>query len=105
MTRAERRRQEKEAEKMAKVYTLTQAQIDKLKDDAITEAANRAFVLCLGIPLLVMRDEKGWGKKRLEWLLEKCLAQYDCFQEGYITLNEIKQIIKEETGAVFVEEE
>ena len=79
LSRAEVRRQEREAKKKKKVYTLTQEQIDKIKDDAVTEAANIAFVLCLDIPLLVMRDEKGWGKKRLEWLLGKCLEHYDCF--------------------------
>ena len=104
MNRAERRRQEKATEKKTNTYTLTQAEIDKIKQDAVVEAANIAFVLCLGIPLMVLRDGKGWGKKRLEWLMEKCLEQYDCFQKGYITLDEIKKIIKEETGAEFVEE-
>ncbi len=49
MGRAEMRRQKRADQKKQKVYTLTQAQIDKMKADAIEEAVNQAMTLMLTI--------------------------------------------------------
>ena len=43
MNRAELRRQAKQKAKKEKVYTLTQAQIDKMKQDAVQEANTKIY--------------------------------------------------------------
>lgn len=52
--RAEVRRQQKNLQKKQKVYTLTQAQIDKIRSDTMEEAVNQAMVLMLTLPLKVL---------------------------------------------------
>lgn len=80
-----------------KTYILTDAQIAQIKADAVREASNVAFIALLGLPLVALR-KFGFGKKRLEEFLEELLRQYKCFEEDYITLDELKQIIFDETG-------
>lgn len=87
-----------------KTYTLTDAQIGKMKEEAAQKAAKRAFIAMLGLPLIALMDEFGFGKKRLERFMEKLLGEYRCFDEGYITLEEIAAVVKEETGVEILSE-
>ncbi len=64
MGRAEMRRQKRADQKKQKVYTLTQAQIDKLKADATEEAVNQAMTLMLTIPLEVLITDY-WPKRHI----------------------------------------
>lgn len=96
MNRQERRRQK--INDKPKTYVLTDQQIAKLKADAVKEASERAFVAMLGLPLLTLRDEFDFGRKRLERFMERLLEKYECFDEGYVGLGELKQAIKDETG-------
>lgn len=96
MNRQERRKQKISAK--PKTYTLTDGQISKLKADAVKEASEKAFIAMLGLPLLALRDEFGFGRGRLERFTNKLLEEYRCFDEGYVGLDELKQVIKDETG-------
>ena len=81
MGRAEQRRAEREAQKGKKTYTLTQEQIDKIKDDAVKEASDVAFLLMLAIPVMVLHD-KWWektAKKRCPVFVDQCLDLFDSF--------------------------
>lgn len=95
MNRRERRKQG--ISDKTRTYTLTDQQIAKLKADAVKEASEKAFVAMLGLPLLTLRDEFDFGRVRLERFMGRLLEKYECFDEGYVGLEELKQVIKEET--------
>lgn len=95
MNRQERRRQKLDSK--PKTYTLTDTQIAQMKADAVEQASSKAFIAMLGLPLVALR-KFGFGKERLERFEEELLRQYRCFEQGYITLDELKQIIRDETG-------
>jgi len=105
MNRSERRRQQKEEEKDQVRYNLSKADIKKIKDEAMTEAIDKAFILMLGLPVLTMRDKFGFGPKRLERLTDEVLELYDSFNKGYLTLDDILETIKEETGLELIQRE
>lgn len=52
----------------------------------------------LGLPMLVLRDKYGFGKKRLERFLDQVLDVYDLFNKDYLTLEDIHQALYDETG-------
>lgn len=100
MGRAEQRRAEREAQKGKKTYTLTQEQIDKIKDDAVKEASDIAFLLMLAIPVMVLHD-KWWektAKKRCPVFVDQCLDLFDRFSKDYVSLEDLKQCLYEESG-------
>ena len=104
MTRAERRRKEREAKKGKKTYNLTADDIAKLKAEATIDAVDISLNLMLGIPLLAMRDlstwgnANDWGKKRLTKLSDKVMEIYNDFENGLITLDDINQVLNDEIG-------
>lgn len=81
-----------------KVYTLTEDDIARIKQDATNEALNKAFVLMLGIPAMVLRDKFGYGSVRLERFTDGTFDYYDSFQKGYITLKDCSDCLLEESG-------
>ncbi len=99
--RAEQRRMMKDAAKNTKTYTLTNADIKRIKNEAVSEASQIGFILMLGLPLMAMRDEFGFGKVRLERLIDKVLELYEAFNEDYFTLEDLMNTIKDETGVEF----
>ena len=101
MGRAELRRQAREKLSKQKTYTLTVEQIEDMKRKATDEALDTAFILMLGLPVMVVHDKFSKlmrKEKRLENLADEILELYDLFKEGRITLDEIIATIKEETG-------
>lgn len=98
MNRAERRRQKKATEKAEKVVNVKAADVMRIKENATIEAANKAFILMLAIPMIVLRDDFGFGGKRLTKFIDRALEQYKCFESGVVTIDELRQIIYEETG-------
>lgn len=52
----------------------------------------------LGLPLLTLRDEFDFERKELERFMDKLIGEYECFDRGYVSLEDLKQVIKEETG-------
>lgn len=92
MNRAERRRQDKEHAKKA-TYTLTKEQLQAIKQEATTEAAETAFLLMLGIPILVFKDHFGQlirrevdEKSREQRFMDYCLKFYQQFERGLYSL-------------------
>lgn len=96
MNRQERRKQKIPVK--PKTYTLTDQQIAKLKADAVKEASEKAFVAMLGLPLLTLRDEFDFEREELERFMDKLISEYECFDQGYVSLGDLKRVIKEETG-------
>ena len=69
--KAERKAQEALNPKK-RVYTLTEDDIARIKQDATNEALNKAYVLMLGIPAMTLRDYFGYGSVRLERFTDGC---------------------------------
>lgn len=101
MSRAEMRRQQREAAKAGKMYNLNVAQIQSLKQNATDEAVSKAFTLMLAIPVMVLHDKYGQLMKkdgREERFAELCLDLYDSYEKGYVTFEDLKACLEEETG-------
>ncbi len=58
-----------------------------------------ALELMFCLPVMWLHDKKGWGKKRLTELITGVLELYDSFERGYITLDDLRETLKAETGA------
>ena len=102
ISRAERRRLERDAGKKEKVYTLTQAQIDQMKKEVSMEATKKAFIMMMGFPLLTLRDKFGFGKERLNRFMEKMLDLYEAYEMDYVDLDDLNDTIMKETGVTLI---
>ena len=96
MNRAERRKQGIKGK--SPVLNIKAEDINKIKQNAVKQAADTAFIMMLSIPLMVLRDKYGYGKKRLEVFSDYVLDLYDCFDKGYVTFDDLINILKEEVG-------
>ena len=118
MNRAERRRQEREAQKSKTVtYNLTKEQLDnavregikgrlaEVKAQATQDAINTAMVLLLTLPLEVLMDHY-WQKsyvKRIPKFTEQVLEYYERWQNGELDMDKLKEDLWE-YGGVRLEE-
>lgn len=84
---------------MNNVATLNIRKTDlgKMKKDACKDAINIAFGLLLGLPLIVLKDKYGFGRKRLGDFLEEIVNQYQCYEEGHVDIEDIIKRIEHET--------
>ena len=103
MNRAERRKSG--IKESVKTYTLNDLQIKQIKDDAVKEAIDTAFILMLGLPVMIIHDKYPKKKKKVvdgkgreERFTDLLLDLYDSFDKGYLTLDDILNCIKEECG-------
>ena len=96
MNRAERRKAG--VKKRVPTYNMNTQQIQTLKEDVAQEATERAFILMLGIPAMVLRDHFRFGRKRMEKFTDEVFELYDSYEKDYITLDDLIQTIYQETG-------
>ena len=96
MNRQERRNSKNKDK--PKTFVLNENQIKALKNEAVKEASNKAFILMLGLPLIVLRDSFGFGRERLSRFMDGLLYQYDSFDSGYVSLEDLLKTVEEETG-------
>lgn len=68
----------------------------------VKASIQRATDLSLTIPAMVLRDEFGFGGKRIEKFMEAVRELYDSVDKGYINLNEVDEAIRDETGVQIV---
>lgn len=107
MNRAERRRRQKQGLPTPKepIMNVKVSDIQNIKKQATTEAADLAFLLMLSIPVMVIHDKYPQlmrrevdGKSRAERFADLCLNLYDSFEKGYVTLDDLAQCLWEEAG-------
>jgi hypothetical protein len=79
-------------------YNFTLEQINAMKRQAVDEAVRELMELTIGLPAMALRDKKGWGKKRLSWLAQAVLELYESYDQGYLTLQDIRDTLREECG-------
>ena len=103
MNRAERRRLKRNQEKGNATYTLRNEDVTRIKQDAAQEAIDKAFISMLGLPVMVLHDQYGWGKKRLSDFMDCVLEQLDSFNKDFITLDDLWKTIEKETGVKLIE--
>lgn len=79
--------------------------IQKMKD----EATEISFILSLCIPVMVIHDKYSLlmkkevnGKSRTERFFDLCMAYYEEFHEGRVTVKDFVDTLEEETGSKFI---
>ena len=65
----------------------------------------RASQLSMAVPIMVLRDEFGFGKKRIEKVVDAYMELYNAIDEGYLNLDDIIKTVNEETSVEIVNEE
>lgn len=107
MNRAERRRRAKQGLPVNKepVINVKASDIQAIKEQATSSAADTAFLLMLAIPVMVIHDKYPQlmrrevdGKPRAERFADFCLDLYDSFNRGYVTLDDLADCLWEEAG-------
>ena len=79
-------------------YNFTWEQIQQMKKEAAKEAVGTVIELTLGIPAMVLKDKYGFGKKRLPEALDHMVNLYESYEQGYLTLQDIRKTLWEEGG-------
>lgn len=67
------------------------------------ESIERASQLSMAVPIMVLRDEFGFGEKRIDKFITEYIKLYEAIEEGYLDLKDIIKTINEETGVKIVE--
>lgn len=83
------------------MVSIKQSDINAMKEDATTKGCKLAFQLMLVIPSMVIHDKFGSLMKkdgRLERFVDMCMEEYKCYEEGYVRLDEMAKILKDEAG-------
>lgn len=99
MNRQERRR--RGILKKDPMVSIKQSDINAMKEDATTKGCKLAFQLMLVIPSMVIHDKFGSLMKkdgRVEKFVDLCIEEYRCYEEGYVRLDEMAKILKDEAG-------
>lgn len=110
MNRVERRKLQKEGKIIKKepIINIKRSELEAIKKEAIREASEIAFILMLSIPVMVLHDHYSKimkrevdGKNREERFADLCVDLYDSYDKGYVTLSDLQECLKEETGMEF----
>lgn len=99
MNRQERRRLG--IKKKDPMVSIKQSDIDVMKEEATEKGCKLAFNLMLAVPAMVIHDKYPLLMKRegrVETFVNLCMEQYRCYEEGYVKLSEMAQILKDEAG-------
>lgn len=102
MNRAERRRANRQQKEP--VINIKSNDVQKIKESATNEAVSKAFVLMMNVPLIVLRDNFGFGEKRLGKFIDEVKKNMDCLTEGYVSFEDLKNALEKETGLKIEEE-
>lgn len=99
MNRQERRRMG--IKKKDPMISIKQSDIDAMKEEATAKGCKLAFTLMLVLPAMVIHDHYGELMKkdgRLERFVDMCMEEYKCYEEGYVTLEDMAKILEDEAG-------
>ncbi|MGI6068922.1 MAG: hypothetical protein ACOYBE_00650 [Blautia sp.] len=107
MGRAERRRTEREQSKKPRTYIITSTEIAAIKEDITKAVADELMAKVFGIGVMVIHDKFGQlmrkevdGRSREQRYFDYCMELYDSYEQGYLTLDDIKDCLRDECGAI-----
>lgn len=66
------------------------------------ESIEKASQYSMAVPIMVLRDEFGFGKQRIDKFINEFMKLYDAIQEGYLDIKDIVKTINEETNVKIV---
>lgn len=89
------------------VYYMKASQIENMVEERAKEMAERAtrnvFLSLLYLPLMVLRDKYGFGKKRMAEFADYLLQACKDYEDDYFPIEEVERMIYEETGVRLVD--
>lgn len=72
--------------------------VDMIADELTDDMFNRNFQMLLVIPLLVLHDKYGWGKKRLTVFFKLLTKTIEMFTEQHYNIDDVIGTLNNETG-------
>lgn len=88
----------KKKKKKTPTYNFTLEQIEEMKRKSVRDAVQALIELTLGLPVMVLHDKHGWGKVRNERFVDEVMKLYSSYEEGYLTLEDVREALWEEAG-------
>lgn len=98
MNRAEHRRKERNIKKKT---GLSMDDIREMKEEATDKAFNKVFGCLFTLPLVILNQEYGFGKKRLQRFNDKLTDMLKEVEQGETDLTEMVKNMREEYGIIF----
>lgn len=83
-----------------KTYMVTMEEIRKYEKRGYDKAIDMATLYSSLIPLWVLRNDYGFGAKRLEDFTDKIIELTQDLDAGRLSIMDIKKTIEEETGLI-----
>lgn len=102
MSRAELRRTKRNKSK--KIF-MTEEDIKKIKEEATNEAFDKLFGCLFTLPLVALKEEYGFGKKRLQVINDKITDMLKEIEKDELDLNGLVKQMEEKYGIAFKYEE
>lgn len=101
-TRAERKRLEREQQKLDAKYTLTRRQIENMKlemrKEIIQDEVKIIEKIMYAAFIIALHDKEGFGKVRIDRTLHHAMEQLECVKAGYLTKEELAALAEEIEG-------
>lgn len=98
MNRAEKRRSERNK---SKKRFMTEEEIKKIKEEATNEAFDKLFGCLFTLPLVALKEEYGFGKKRLQRVNDKITELLKEVEVGELELNSLMDMMEKKYNIVF----
>lgn len=92
-----------EPPKKTPTYNLTWEQIEAMKRDACRQASRILWELMLGLPTMVLSDKHDFTQAQLDEFVDDVLDLYDSYEQGYLSLQDVENALKEEVGIIIHE--
>lgn len=83
------------------MISIKRSDVERMKQEATEKGCKLAFNLMLALPAVVILDKFGELMKkdgRVERFVNLCMEQYRCYEEGYVGLEELAKLLKDEAG-------
>lgn len=92
--------------KKTPTYNFTLEQIEGMKRKTVKETVDRvsreAFERMMVLSLLVLRDEWGFGEKRMERFMDQLGTLVEDVSEGRLSMDDITATLEDELGIEFM---
>ncbi len=108
INRKQRRALKKKGKKVInpeKAIMMKQSDIEKIREEAFRQASENAMSITIGTAIIALIDkltdhlpDKINGVPVVEFFANEVLEQFSLVQEGYVSLEEINEIVKKEGG-------